>query len=145
MSADGMGGPAPAEVVALSNSTDTLLDALSGLDAERLNRRPAPGEWSVWDIAYHVAQIEVWYVAKLCEAASADAPAAVARFLEAWQRLRDHALALARSIPAERLDTPGLLSGVPDWTPRRLLEAIAVHDHEHAEQARAASRDEPAS
>src|SRR5438093_608322 len=45
---------------------------------------------------------------------------------------------LARAIPEERLGQPGLLSGVADWTPRRLLEAIAVHDHAHAAQERAA-------
>ena len=131
--------PAPGEIDALTRSTDELLAALSNLDAEQLLRRPAAGEWSAWDIAYHVAQIEVWYVAKLCEAASADAPEAMARLLAAWQSLRQSGLALARGMPAERLDVPGLLSGVKDWTPRQLLERIAAHDREHAAQARAAA------
>lgn len=122
----------------LAASTEQVLAALSGCDAEQLLRRPAPEEWSAWDIAYHIAQIEVWYVAKLCEAASPDAPAAMERFLTAWQQLRRFGLALAAQIPPERLDTPGLLSGVPNWTPRQLLERMASHDREHAEQAIAA-------
>lgn len=123
----------------LSDSTAQILGALSGLDAGQLSRRPAPEQWSAWDIAYHVAQIEVWYVAKLCEAASGDAPAAMEQFLEAWRRLRLIGLTLAARIPIERLDTTGLLSGVPDWTPRRLIEAMAAHDREHAQQAAEAS------
>ena len=131
-----------AEVRDLARSTARLFGVLSGLDAERLTRRPAPGEWSVWDIAYHVAQIEIWYLAKLCEAASIDAPAAAERFLSAWQQLRSQGLALAGEIAPERLDVPGLLTGVPDWTPRHLLERMAAHDREHVEQASVAGRPE---
>jgi hypothetical protein len=123
----------------LAASTTALLAALSGHDEAALARRPAPEEWSAWDIAYHVAQIEVWYVAKLCEAAAASAPDAMARFLAAWSELRAEGLRLAAAIPAERLDQPDLLSGVPDWTPRQLIERIVAHDEEHARQARAAS------
>jgi hypothetical protein len=129
----------PPDVRALTRSSANLLDALSGLDARRLAQRPAPDEWSAWDIAYHVAQIEVWYFAKLCEAASHDAPAAMARFLTAWQAIRAQGLALVAALPRERLDEAGLLSGVPDWTPRQLLERMAAHDQEHAAQARAAA------
>jgi hypothetical protein len=127
------------EVRDLAASTEQVFEAISGLDVEQLVRRPAPEEWSAWDIAYHVAQIEVWYVAKLCEAASVDAPAAMERFLEAWQQLRRFGLTLAERIPPERLDAAGLLSGVPDWTPRQLIERMAGHDREHAEQAITAS------
>src|SRR5262245_44102583 len=99
---------APAPVVrSLAQSTARLLDALSGLDAEALRRRPEPEAWSAWDIAYHVAQIEVWYFAKLCEAASTDGPGAMERFLRGWRRLRTQGLALAEEVPEERLDRPG--------------------------------------
>jgi hypothetical protein len=123
----------------LAASTAQILGALSGLDAEQLASRPASDAWSAWDIAYHVAQIEVWYVAKLCEAANVDAPAAIEQFLEAWRRLREFALTLVEQIPPEQMDTPGLLSGVPDWTPRQLVERIVAHDREHAQQAADAS------
>jgi hypothetical protein len=130
------------EVRHLAASTAQVFAALSGLDAEELVRQPAPEEWSAWDIAYHVAQIEVWYLAKLCEAASMDAPAAMERFLEAWRQIRQLGLTLAEQIPRERLDAAGLLTGVPDWTPRQLIERMAAHDREHAEQAIAAAFDE---
>jgi len=119
----------------LAASTSELLHTLSGLDAEALLRRPAAGEWSAWDIAYHVAQIEVWYIAKLCEAATPEPAAAMARFLDLWQTMRAQALELSRSIPIDRLDREGLLTGVPDWTPRQLIERMAAHDLEHAAQA----------
>ena len=130
---------APLAVNELARSTAALQSALTGLDTEMLNRRPAPGEWSAWDIAYHVAQIEVWYVAKLCEASAADASQALARFMELWFAMRAQALALAAEIPDDRLDRAGLLSGVPNWTPRQLVERMAAHDREHAAQARAAT------
>lgn len=126
------------EVDALVASTNDLYGTITGLTAEELIRRPAPGEWSAWDIAYHIVQIEVWYLAKLCEASAADTPEAMHNFLDAWRLLRQRGLELARAIPEDRLDTAGLLSGVPNWTPRGLLDAIAAHDREHREQARAA-------
>jgi uncharacterized damage-inducible protein DinB len=134
------GPDATPEVRALAASTERLFEALSGLDAEQLTRRPAPDAWSVWDIAYHIAQMEVWYLAKLCEAASTGAPAALERFLQVWRQVRRQGLALADEIPADHLDRPGLLTGVPDWTPRDLLALMAAHDEEHAEQAAAAAR-----
>lgn len=122
----------------LLRSSSTLQDVLSSGDAQALRRRPAQGEWSAWDVAYHVAQLEVWYIAKLCEAAGADAPAAMAHFVAVWQAMRDQAIILAASIPEQRLDQPGLLGGVPDWTPRHVLERMTAHDEEHTTQAREA-------
>jgi hypothetical protein len=133
------GQPGPAE---LMGSTNALLAALSGLDEERLARRAAPGEWSAWDVAYHVAQMEVWYLAKLCEAAFSSAPEAMGEFVASWRSQRQMTLALAGAIPPERLDTPGLLGGVPNWTPRQLLARMAAHDREHTAQVQAAVRGE---
>jgi hypothetical protein len=87
------------------------------------------------------AEIEVWYLATLCEAASTGPAQALAAFGDAWQRLRAESLALASTIPEERLNREGQLSGVPDWTPRQLLERIAAHDDEHTVQVDAAIRD----
>jgi uncharacterized damage-inducible protein DinB len=126
-------------------SRAAVLAAFAHITEAELDRRPADGEWSAWEIAYHLLDIERWYIAKLCEATApprlAGAPdrtAALARLLAVWARLREETLALARAVPPERLDQAGLLSGVPDWTPRRLLRAIVTHDHEHAAQVRAA-------
>ena len=130
-------GPTPA-ARDLAQSTARLHDALAHLTAEQLERRPGPGEWSTWDIAYHVAQIEVWYLAKLCEAVAADRAEAFRLFVGLWQTARAEGLALAGRIPSARLDQPGLLGGVPDWTPRELLQRIAAHDREHAAQVDAA-------
>ena len=119
-------------------STADVLACLGGLSQDELERRPPDGGWNAWEIAYHLFDIERWYIAKLCEATAHDRAQALTRFVEVWRRLREQTLALADVVPPERLDTQGLLSGVPDWTPRRLLDAIAAHDHEHAAQARAA-------
>lgn len=102
----------------------------------RIEQRPPAGGWNPWEIAYHLFDIERWYIAKLCEAATTDRPAALARFLAVWSRLRDETAAIAAEIPGERMDTAGLLSGVPDWTPRSLMNALAAHDREHAAQVR---------
>lgn len=119
-------------------SRAAVLAAFAHMTEAELDRRPADGEWSAWEIAYHLLDIERWYIAKLCEATAPDRTAALARLLAVWARLREETLALARAVPPERLNRPGLLSGVPDWTPRRLLAAIAAHDQEHAVQVRAA-------
>jgi uncharacterized damage-inducible protein DinB len=140
MSGSQTGPDAAPELRALAVSTERLFEALSGLDSEQLTLRPAPDAWSVWDIAYHVAQIEVWYLAKLCEAVSTGTPAALERFLEVWQQVRRHGLTLADEIPSDRLDRPGLLTGVAGWTPRDLLVRMAAHDEEHTEQATVAAR-----
>lgn len=130
------GAAQSASVDYLRASTDTLIAALSGLDAARLLSRPAADAWSAWDIAYHVAQIEVWYAAKLCEASAPSPPAAMNSFVELWSALRQASLRLAAAIPTERFDQAGLLGGVPTWTPRALLQAMAEHDHDHAAQVR---------
>ncbi|MER3419462.1 MAG: hypothetical protein C4290_02590 [Chloroflexota bacterium] len=123
--------------VALAAGRAAVLAAYAQITAAELDRRP-PGEgWSAWEVAYHLLDIERWYIAKLCEATTSDRAAALARLLTVWTQLREETLALAHAVPPERLDRPGLLSGVPDWTPRRLLAAIAAHDHEHAAQVRA--------
>ncbi len=121
---------------ALQQSTAVVLAAFAGIDGDAIGRRPAPGAWSAWEIAYHLVDIERWYAAKLCEAVTPERSAALARFMALWADLRAATLDLARAIPAEHLDRPGLLSGVPEWTPRALLHAIAAHDVEHATQVR---------
>jgi hypothetical protein len=131
------------EARGLARSTARLSNALTGLDTESLARRPSPNEWNAWDVAYHVAQMEVWYFAKLCEATSDDPAEAMRRFLNAWRQLRIEGIALAGGIPPEGLDRAGVLSGVPDWTPRQLLERIAAHDREHAAQVEAAVASRP--
>jgi hypothetical protein len=130
------------EVRQLARSTARLHNSLAWLSEDQLSRRPAPEEWSAWDIAYHVAQIEIWYLAKLCEAAAPDRAAALHIFVELWQKLRVEGLALADQVPADHLDRTGLLGGVPDWTPRELIERMAAHDQEHADQATAAWKSE---
>lgn len=130
--------PPPSALPDLATTAATLRAALTVPDAASLSRRPTPEAWAIWDIAYHVAQIEVWYVAKLCEAANVAPVEAMARFLDAWSALRREAVAVAAAVPPERMDQLGLLSGVPDWTPRFLVEQIAAHDREHTAQAWAA-------
>lgn len=129
-----------AELSALEAGRGQVLEAFARMHAAELDGAEAAGEWTAWEIAYHLLDIERWYIAKLCEAAAADRVEALARFMAVWARLRDETLALAHDLPPERLDVAGLLSGVPDWTPRSLLDAIAAHDREHAAQIGAARR-----
>jgi hypothetical protein len=119
----------------LLTSRDDAMAAFSEI-GRQIEQRPADGGWSPWEVAYHLFDIERWYIAKLCEASATDRPAALQRFLAVWSRLRDKAAAIAAGIPPERMDVAGLLSGVPDWTPRLLLEAMEAHGHEHAAQVR---------
>jgi hypothetical protein len=128
------------EIAALEASTAAVLVALRGCVGDEPVRRPSDGGWNAREIAYHLLDIERWYAAKLCEAVALDQSAALDRFMDVWSRLRAETLALARAVPSDRLDRRGLLSGVPAWTPRDLLAAMAAHDREHAAQALAARR-----
>lgn len=114
-----------------------VLSAFAGAGTEASQRAP-DGGWSAWEVAYHLLDIERWYIAKLCEASAADRAEALARFVAVWARLRDEAIALARDVPAERLHVAGLLSGVPDWTPGGLIASMSAHDREHAAQVTSA-------
>ncbi len=131
-------------VVALAEGRAAVVAALSDLTAQQASQRPPDGGWNAWEIAYHVFDIERWYIAKLCEAAAPDRAAALDRFVAVWSRLRDESIRLVDEIPPQRLGQAGLLSGVPEWTPAGLIAAMAAHDREHAEQALAARRAAPA-
>ena len=129
---------AEADVGQLREGQAAVLAALAAVPPAQVARRPSEDSWNAWEIAYHLFDIERWYVAKLCEAAAPDRSAALGRFMHVWSRLRDEAIELARAIPVERLEQAGLLGGVADWTPRVLIAAIAAHDREHAAQVLAA-------
>lgn len=122
----------------LGDSTARVLDALAAASEEEVTARAAAGDWSAWEIAYHLFDIERWYVAKLCEAVAGSRAEALTRFVAGWRALRRETEELVAALPPDRLDRPGILSGVPAWTPRTLVEAIAAHDREHAAQALAA-------
>ena len=121
----------------LSAGGAEVLAAFAGMDAATATRQPADGGWDARSVAYHLLDIERWYIAKLCEAVTDDPASALQRFLAVWQRLRAETIALAAALSPDRLGTPGLLSGVPGWTPALLLKTIAQHDAEHAEQVAA--------
>ena len=69
------------EVTGLEAGRAAVLAALAGLTDAELARRPPDGGWNGWEIAYHLFDIERWYVAKLCEAATADRAAALSRYM----------------------------------------------------------------
>lgn len=131
----------PEELDALRTGRTAVSAAFAGITGDDLSRRPAAEAWSAWEVAYHLFDIERWYIAKLCEAVSNDKSEALHQYLAIWGRLRDEAIQLATRIPDHRVDQPALLSGIPDWTPRGLLQAMTAHDHEHAAQVLAARGD----
>lgn len=118
-----------------------LRATFSTIDEAAITRRP-PGGWSVWEIAYHLMDMERWFLAKVCEAASGSRAEALTHFVLQWSRLREDVATRLQTMPADRMDVPGLLSGVPGWTPRALLAVMAAHDREHLAQIRAAARGE---
>lgn len=136
--------PTDGRETSLSAGKAAVLAALRGLTVEDAAARPADGGWSAWEIAYHLFDIERWYIAKLCEAVAPGRSDALDRFITIWSWLREESIRLARAIPAQRLSETGLLSGVPDWTPAGLIAAIAAHDREHAAQALSARGRAPA-
>jgi uncharacterized damage-inducible protein DinB len=62
---------------ALEDEREKLLEAIDGLDDERLNEPGVAGDWSVKDMLYHLSMWEAELVKLLWQAAQGDAPTTI--------------------------------------------------------------------
>jgi len=115
----------------MASARADLLSLVRDLPAETLNRRPAPGSWSVQETLRHVAGAERWYLTRILD------PATIPVFKPSrsvWHRLEIvRALAVERLsalAAAERSAVVAARSGEL-WSARKVFRRFLEHEREH--------------
>ncbi|MBI1739209.1 MAG: DinB family protein [Acidobacteria bacterium] len=134
------------------STADKLGKLTRGIPRKKLDRRPAPGKWSVTEILAHLAETE-WVIgyrirmilnsngtpiqafdqdawAKTSNYAKQDPKKSVALF----RALRDENLALLKSIPKEKWENYGMHTERGQESVARIFQLIAGHDLNHLGQ-----------
>ena len=122
------------------------------LPSRKLKRRPAPGKWSITEILAHLAECELvaGYRIRMIlsapgtkiQAFDQDAWAKVGRYraldahhcLEMFSTLREHNLALLRSLTPRQWKQYGMHQERGKETVARVAEMFAGHDLNHLKQ-----------
>lgn len=136
---------APAKLAAL----------LSGRSSDELMRQPAPGKWSVAQIAAHLADAEVAISWRLRQILSTDAIAVPAYDQDAWANALDYAhrdpqqslahyraqreanVTLLRSVPRKLWENFGIHAERGKETIVHMIKMVAGHDLNHLRQIEA--------
>ena len=131
-----------------------MRQAINGLNAAELNRRPAGGDWSIRDVVLHVSDAELVGAVRFRMVVAEENPTLPAFDQDTWKRRlhylwRDPEFALGlfqqtRYASAELLQQcdaaawarTGFHAERGEMTLAGLLELYAAHAEEHAEQVR---------
>ncbi len=123
--------------------------ALRGVDDALLRRRPAPGKWSMIEIACHLRDIEAVFAPRFSKMAFGERPAfwmldndvmaERLRYREAdpaavvkeWKRRRAETLTLLRALPSPVWQRTGLHPERGELTIDGLARHLAGHDRRH--------------
>jgi hypothetical protein len=133
-----------------------IAEALTGIDDEQLDARPAPGKWSAREIVHHLADSEMTAAVRLRLLLAVDNPPIYGFNQDDFAKRLFYDRPIAASLDAfksARLTTGEILKCMSDadwqrpgshtehkgnYTPERWLEIYAPHAHRHAEQIMAA-------
>lgn len=137
------------------STADKLQKLTRGVPRKKLNRRPAPGKWSVTEILAHLAETE-WVIGwRLRSILSSNGAPIQAFDQDAWAQtsnyakqdprkslalfriLRDANLALLKSIPKEKWEYYGMHQERGQESVARIFQLIAGHDLNHLAQVAA--------
>jgi hypothetical protein len=128
---------------------------LRGAPASRLAKQPAPGKWSVAEILAHLADTEVvvgWRMRSILGAPGTpvmaydqDAWASAMNYakrpakdsLAAFRALREHNLALLKSLPREKWQLSGMHAERGKESIATIVAMMAGHDVNHIRQIEA--------
>ncbi len=134
-------------------ATPTKIRSLiRGLSARQLNKRPAPGKWSIGEIISHLAETDLVMLCRARWIAFEDNPTlvpfnqekwaagwarereSVAEVLERLSSVRRSQIRLFRSVPKEDFKRTGFHTERGTVTLREQLETVAGHDLNHLQQ-----------
>jgi len=138
---------------------DDVVDALAGITADELDRRPPGSDWTAREIAHHLADSEATAYVRLRRLIAEDRPAIdgydeaefarrlhydrpIEPSLAVLAAVRTASLQLLEALTPEEWERAGTHSdsgaySVDDW-----LRIYANHSHDHADQIRRARRGE---
>jgi hypothetical protein len=132
-----------------------LAKLLKGKSKKQLMRRPAPGKWSVAEIAAHLADAEIAISWRLRQILSSDAIPIQAYDQDRWARafdyehrdaeqslalfagLRKSNVALLKSVPRKLWDNFGVHEERGNETIHHMARMVAGHDINHLRQIEA--------
>ena len=136
--------------VGVMESTPERLQAVvGGMSAEQIERRPAPGKWSVREIVAHLADCEIAFGFRLRQSAAGEkliqpfdqddwarnyGDYGFATAMNTFQAMREWNLAFIRSLTEEQkaqVATHPERGTMTVWT---IVETIAGHDLHHLER-----------
>jgi hypothetical protein len=131
-----------------------LVALTAGVPDDRLQRSPAPGEWSPATVVEHLADAELVYSVRLRMVLTGDRPylagydeaAWAERFagldgdtrgaLARWRMLREANLRLFDSLEDEEWQCAGLHADLGEVTVAHVAALLADHDRDHLDQLR---------
>jgi uncharacterized damage-inducible protein DinB len=134
------------------STADKLEKFIRGIPRKKLDRRPAPGKWSVTEILAHLAETELVIGYRLrmilntngtpIQAFDQDAWAKTSNYakqdpkksIAVFRTLRSENLALLKSIPKEKWENYGMHAERGKETIARIFQLIAGHDLNHLGQ-----------
>ena len=138
---------------------DDVVDALAGITADELDRRPPGSDWTAREIAHHLADSEATAYVRLRRLIAEDRPAIdgydeaefarrlhydrpIEPSLAVLAAVRTASLQLLEALTPEEWERAGThwdsgAYSVDDW-----LRIYANHSHDHADQIRRARRGE---
>src|SRR5262245_50582111 len=129
-----------------------VAEALTGIDDEQLDARPAPGKWTAREVVHHLADSEMTAAIRLRLLLAVDNPPIYGYSQDEFAKRLFYGRPIAASLEAfksARLATAEILKCMSDddwwrpgshtehrgnYTPERWLEIYAPHAHRHAEQ-----------
>lgn len=133
-----------------------LLSLVGAADPARLNREPAPEEWSAATVVAHLADTEAVYGMRLRRMLTEDRPLletfdehvwaqrfgplepGVKDSLQRWRSLREATTRILDSLSEDEWELVGLHSRRGPMTVTALAEGIVAHDRNHLDQIRRA-------
>jgi DinB superfamily len=142
-----LGAHDPADVLAATPSA--VRQQTRGLSDEQVDRRPAPGEWSVAELLGHLCDSEIAFAFRARLVLAQDGPPLVGYDQDAWARLprppfadlleaftalRTANLALVRRTPEASWDRVGHHEERGATSFRLLVQTVAGHDRAHLRQ-----------
>jgi DinB family protein len=129
-----------------------VAEALTGIDDQQLDARPAPGKWSAREIVHHLADSEMTAAIRLRLLIAIDNPdirgfdqdrfatrlfydRPIAASLDAFRAARLATGEILQCMTEADWQRPGSHSELKgNYTPERWLEIYSPHAHRHAEQ-----------
>lgn len=136
----------------MESSADDLFNAVFGLSDNLLNKKPAPGKWSIKEIMAHLLDAEVVFAYRLRKVAAEPGSKLQGFNQDMWASnlgysyqdfrlitdtfriLRINTVALLKNVKPEQWNNKGVHEEQGEMTFEQIAERMANHTQKHVEQ-----------